>query len=80
MENEALRAQLAALLAERDAFAEAAAAGQLPDARLVAPSAAEVGRRFVAPSAEDILTERRAKATASGVAEMKDGWRLPKAV
>ena len=80
MENEALRAQLEALMAERRAFADAAASGQLPDPRLAPPDAGEAERRFVAPSADVLQAERRARATAASVVAMKDGWRQPKAV
>ena len=67
-------------MAERRAFTDAAAAGQLPDPRLAPLGTAEAERRFVAPSAEEVLVERRARMTAASVAALKEGWRQPKAV
>ena len=48
---------------------------------LLAPmDAEEIGRKVMAPTAEAVAAERRARVTAASVAEMKAGWRQPKLV
>ena len=72
-DNDTLRAQLSALMAERVALTLAAAP---LDAHL-RPDAVDLDRHFTAPGQEALAAERRARATEESVAAMKEGWRQP---